>query len=171
MNIQICVQNKSRLTKSTLTTASVVYKDRATQNIKQQTSTTDYTKRPTCTWITSIHTVSTKAIKKLFRSVCTHSIELDYRLHLFEVGFGVHIDHNITWGMRNGMGIGAGMTRPIGESHVAIGQSSWCGRGYTIQEPMTQYQERTGGKDQRRQETEKGLKSQKLEKEIACTKI
>lgn len=103
------------------------------------------------------------------KAVCTHSIELDYRLHLFEVGFRVHIDHNITWGMRNGMGIGAGMTRPIGESHVAIGQSSWCGWGHTIQEPMTQYQhqERTGGKDQRRQETEKGLKSQKLEKEIA----
>lgn len=87
--------------------------------------------------------------------------------------FRVHIDHNITCGMRNGTGMGAGMTGPIGESHVAIGQSSWCGQCHTIQQPMAQHkhQERTGGKDQRRQETENRLKNQKLEKEIACSKI
>lgn len=63
--------------------------------------------------------------------------------------------------MRNGEGIGAGLTHPIGEGHEAISQSSWCVQGHVghvIQQPMAQYQHQERTVDQRKQKTENELK-------------
>ncbi len=151
----IYVWTKPRLTKSTLTTASVVYKTGSHKHTSNTNSihTRFYNSVLECTshdcWCTNLKTLKqTEPQLEQKRSkqssilnhnsvfsqhgTSTHSINLDNCVHLLNVGFRVHIDHNITWGMRNGTGVGSGMRCPIRESHVAIGQSSWSGRGHMI---------------------------------------
>lgn len=62
----------------------------------------------------------------------THRIQFDHSVHLLKIGLRVHVDYNVTWGVREGAGAGLGTGCPIGKSHEVIGQSCCSGQRHTV---------------------------------------
>lgn len=127
------------LTESILTTASEVYREGATWN-KHQITNSQHNKQlyPSLT-INLIHRITNNVSRtnlnmqtysgSIPKTSCyiyyvafkshgkTHRIQFDHSVHLLNIGLRVHVDHDVTWGVREGTRAGVGTGRPIGKSH------------------------------------------------------